>query len=276
MGQGYTATRRFLDDLRLHTVCESARCPNQWECWSRGTATFMIGGDRCTRACRFCAVTTAKPLPLDRDEPTRVAEAARRMRLKHVVITSVARDDLPEGGAAHFAATIAALRRVDSGLAIEVLTPDFNDSSDAIGAVLAARPDVFNHNLETVRRLTPRVRSRATYDRSLSVLGQAKTHGDSGLYTKSGLMLGLGETEAEIREALRDLRAVGCEILTLGQYLQPTREHLPVVEYVPPERFAALGEEARSLGFVHVASAPKVRSSYNADGVASLSHWRRK
>ncbi len=271
MARSYTATRRFLDDLRLHTVCESARCPNQWECWSRGTATFMIGGDRCTRACRFCAVTTAKPLPLDRDEPARVAEAVRRMRLKHVVITSVARDDLPDGGAAHFAATIAALRRVDPGLAIEVLTPDFNDSSDAIGAVLAARPDVFNHNLETVRRLTPRVRSRATYDRSLSVLRHAKTQGDPGLHTKSGLMLGLGETEAEIREALRDLRAVGCDILTLGQYLQPTREHLPVAEYVPPERFAALGEEARSLGFVHVASAPKVRSSYNADGVASLS-----
>ncbi len=231
----------------------------------------MIGGDRCTRACRFCAVTTAKPLPLDGDEPARVAEAARRMRLKHVVVTSVARDDLPDGGAAHFATTIAALRRVDPGLAIEVLTPDFNDSSDAIGAVLAARPDVFNHNLETVRRLTPGVRSRATYDRSLSVLRHAKTQGDPGLYTKSGLMLGLGETEAEIREALRDLRAVGCEILTLGQYLQPTREHLRVVEYVPPERFAALGEEARSLGFVHVASAPKVRSSYNADGVASLS-----
>jgi len=274
VARSYTATRRFLDDLRLHTVCESARCPNQWECWSRGTATFMIGGDRCTRACRFCAVSTAKPLPLDREEPARVAEAARRLGLKHVVITSVARDDLPDGGAAHFAATIAGLRAAKPDLTIEVLTPDFNNSSDAIGAVLAARPDVFNHNLETVRRLTPGVRSRATYDRSLSVLRRAKTHGNPGLFTKSGLMLGLGETEAEIGEALGDLRAVGCDILTLGQYLQPTREHLPVVEYVPPERIAALGEEARSLGFVHVASAPKVRSSYNADGIASCGERR--
>jgi lipoyl synthase len=261
----FAATRGLLETLRLHTVCESARCPNHWECWSHGTATFMIGGDRCTRACGFCAVTTAKPFPLDPAEPARVADAARRMRLKHLVITAVARDDLPDGGAAHFARVIAAVRSANPGIVIEVLTPDFNDRDDAIDTVLAARPQVFNHNLETVRRLTPTVRSRATYDRSLTVLRKAKTRGAPGLHTKSGLMLGLGETESEVVAALRDLRAVGCDLLTLGQYLQPTRGHLPVVEFVTPERFAALEQQARALGFIHVASGPRVRSSYHAD-----------
>jgi len=264
----YAATRHLLATLRLHTVCESAQCPNHWECWSRGTATFMIGGDRCTRACGFCAVTTAKPLPLDPDEPARVAEASRRLGLNHVVVTSVARDDLPDGGAAHFARTIAALRSLVPSIVIEVLTPDFNDRDDAIDTVLEARPQVFNHNLETVRRLTPSVRSRATYERSLSVLRKAKTRGAPGLRTKSGLMLGLGETEAEVLEALTDLRAARCDLLTLGQYLQPTRRHLPVVKFVPPERFAALGEQARAVGFLHVSSAPEVRSSYHADHAA--------
>jgi len=261
----YGRTRALLAELQLHTVCESARCPNHWECWSRGTATFMIAGDRCTRACRFCAVTTAKPLPLDPDEPARVAEAAHRMKLRHVVITAVARDDLPDGGAEHFRRTIEAVRARLPGAVIEVLVPDFNDRDAAIDTVLAARPHIFNHNLETVRRLTPQVRSRATYDRSLSVLRKAKARGGPRLYTKSGLMLGLGETEAELLEALRDLCAAGCDLLTLGQYLQPTLRHLPVVEFVPPERFARLGARARELGFVHVASGPLVRSSYHAD-----------
>ena len=258
-------TRALLDELKLHTVCESARCPNHWECWSKGTATFMIAGDRCTRACHFCAVTTAKPLPLESDEPARVAEAARRMRLKHVVITAVARDDLADGGAEHFSQTIGAVRALNPGTVIEVLTPDFNDRDASIAAVLAARPDIFNHNLETVRRLTPAVRSRATYDRSLSVLSKVKAKGWNSLYTKSGLMLGLGETEEEILAAMADLRRVHCDILTLGQYLQPTLKHLPVTEFVVPEKFDAYGKRGREMGFVHVASGPMVRSSYHAD-----------
>lgn len=263
--ESYGRTRALLAELNLHTVCESAKCPNHWECWSRGTATFMIAGDRCTRACGFCAVTTARPLPLDPDEPARVAEAAHRLKLHHVVITAVARDDLADGGAEHFRRTIEAVRARLPGAVIEVLVPDFNDRDEAIDTVLAARPHIFNHNLETVRRLTPRVRSRATYERSLSVLRKARARGGPRLYTKSGLMLGLGETEAELLEALRDLRAAGCELLTLGQYLQPTLRHLPVVEFVPPERFARLGELARAMGFLHVASGPLVRSSYHAD-----------
>src|SRR5262245_59475749 len=196
--ESFARTRAVLDELSLNTVCESARCPNHWECWSKGTATFMIAGDRCTRACRFCAVTTAKPLALEPDEPARVAEAVRRMRLKHVVITAVARDDLPDGGAEHFRRTIEAVRGLNPEAIIEVLTPDFNDGDVAIDTVLAARPHIFNHNLETVLRLTPAVRSRATYDRSLSVLRKAKMRGGGSLYTKSGLMLGLGETEEEL------------------------------------------------------------------------------
>jgi lipoic acid synthetase len=262
---GFAHTRALLDELNLHTVCQSARCPNHWECWSKGTATFMIAGDRCTRACGFCAVTTAKPFALEADEPARVAEATRRMELKHVVITAVARDDLADGGAAHFAQTITAVRQLNPGIVIEVLTPDFNDRDPAIDAVLAARPDIFNHNLETVRRLTPSVRSRATYDCSLSVLRKVKARAGGAIYTKSGLMLGLGETEEELFTALRDLREVGCDILTMGQYLQPTLCHLPVIEFVSPERFANYGRVARELGFIHVASGPMVRSSYHAD-----------
>lgn len=261
----YADTRGLLGELRLHTVCESAKCPNHWECWSKGTATFMIGGDRCTRACGFCAIDTAKPLPLDAEEPMRVAEAARRMKLRHVVITAVARDDVEDGGAAHFHATIRAVREALPGAVIEVLTPDFRDSDPAIAQVLAAGPQVFNHNLETVRRLTPSVRSRATYDRSLSVLRKAKKLGRSRVYTKSGLMVGLGERPEEVEQAMRDLRAADCDLLTIGQYLQPTRQNLPVVEFVSPEQFAAYGQSARELGFLHVASGPKVRSSYHAD-----------
>ena len=261
----FSRTRSLLDELKLHTVCESAKCPNHWECWSKGTATFMIAGDRCTRACGFCAVSTAKPLPLEVDEPMRVAEATRRMALKHVVITAVARDDMGDGGADHFRQTIEAVRQLNPGIVIEVLTPDFLDNDAAIDCVLSAKPHIFNHNLETVRRLTPSVRHRATYDRSLRVLGKVKSKLGEGIYTKSGLMLGLGEQEVEVLSAMEDLRAANCDILTLGQYLQPTLKHLPVVEYVTPEKFDELGERARAMGFVHVASGPMVRSSYHAD-----------
>jgi lipoic acid synthetase len=261
----FARTRGLLEELKLHTVCESAKCPNHWECWSKGTATFMIAGDRCTRSCGFCAVTTAKPLALEADEPARVAEATRRMGLKHVVITAVARDDLPDGGAEHFRRTIEAVHALSPDIVIEVLTPDFNDRDESIDAVLRAAPHIFNHNLETVRRLTPSVRHRATYDRSLSVLGKVKARAGETLYTKSGLMLGLGETEEELFEALEDLREAGCDVLTLGQYLQPTLTHLPVVEFVPPAKFAAYKEVAEKMGFKHVASGPMVRSSYHAD-----------
>jgi len=263
--ESFARTRSLLDELKLHTVCESARCPNHFECWSKGTATFMIAGDRCTRACGFCAVTTAKPFPLEADEPQRVAEATRRMRLRHVVITAVARDDLRDGGAEHFRRTIESVRALNPEIVIEVLVPDFNDSDSAIDAVLSVRPHIFNHNLETVRRLTPSVRSRATYDRSLSVLQKAKAKAGEAIHTKSGIMLGLGETEDELFAALQDLRRVGCDILTLGQYLQPTIKHLPVNEFVTPEKFQEYGERAREMGFVHVASGPMVRSSYHAD-----------
>lgn len=261
----FARTRHLLDELKLHTVCESAKCPNHWECWSKGTATFMIAGDHCTRACGFCAVNTAKPLPLEPDEPRRVAEATRRMKLRHIVITAVARDDLADGGADHFRKTVEAVRELSPGIVIEVLVPDFNDHDASIDAVLAADPHIFNHNLETVRRLTPAVRHRATYDRSLSVLQKAKAKRGDTIYTKSGLMLGLGEHVEEVMVALEDLRRADCDILTLGQYLQPTLRHLPVAEFVSPEQFAAYGRIARNLGFVHVASGPMVRSSYHAD-----------
>jgi lipoic acid synthetase len=262
---GFFETRSLLQDLRLHTVCESAKCPNHWECWSKGTATFMIAGDRCTRACNFCAVNTAKPLPLESDEPERVAEATRRMRLKHVVITAVARDDLRDGGAEHFQKTIQAVRALNPGIIIEVLVPDFNEKDFAIEMVLKAQPEIFNHNLETVRRLTPEVRSRATYDRSLAVLTKAKALSENEIFTKSGIMLGLGETEAELKESMADLREAGCDILTLGQYLQPTLKHLPVKEFIHPDKFSEYKGWAEQAGFAHVASGPMVRSSYHAD-----------
>ena len=263
--ESFARTRSLLDELKLHTVCESAKCPNHWECWQRGTATFMIGGDRCTRACGFCAISTLKPLALDPEEPARVAEATRRMGLRHVVITAVARDDVADGGAAHFRRTIDAVRELSPGIVIEVLTPDFLDKDASIDMVLAAQPQIFNHNLETVRRLTPDVRHRATYDRSLNVLRKVKQRVGAEVYTKSGMMLGLGETREEVLEALRDLRSAGCDLLTLGQYLQPTLKHLPVVEFVTPAAFEAYAVDARELGFVHVASGPMVRSSYHAD-----------
>ena len=261
----FSHTRSLLDELKLHTVCESAKCPNHWECWSKGTATFMIAGDRCTRACGFCAVSTAKPMPLEVDEPKRVAEATRRMRLRHVVITAVARDDLKDGGANHFRETIESVRSLNPGIVIEVLVPDFNENDASIGAVISAKPQIFNHNLETVRRLTPEVRHRATYDRSLKVLRAVKDKCGQSIYTKSGMMLGLGEKQDEVLTAMADLRQAGCDILTLGQYLQPTLQHLPVIEFVDPKTFADYQAKAESMGFIHVASGPLVRSSYHAD-----------
>ena len=261
----FTQTRGLIEELGLNTVCESAKCPNHWECWSKGTATFMIAGDRCTRACGFCAVNTSKPLPLENDEPNRVAEAVFRMKLKHVVITAVARDDLKDGGANHFRETIDAVRLRNTEIIIEVLVPDFLDKDDSLDMVLNARPEIFNHNLETIRRLTPKVRSRANYERSLSVLKKVKERGEGNIYTKSGIMLGLGETESELFESLSDLRSANCDMLTLGQYLQPSLCHLPVVNYVTPSKFEEYGAKARDMGFMHVASGPMVRSSYHAD-----------
>ncbi|MDQ6656541.1 MAG: lipoyl synthase [Verrucomicrobiota bacterium] len=259
----FFSTKALISDLRLHTVCESAQCPNRWECWSQGTATVMIAGERCTRACGFCAVSTAKPFPLEEDEPERVAEAVRRMGLKHVVITAVARDDLQDGGANHFARTIEAVREMDPSIIIEVLVPDFHAREWCIDIVLDAAPDIFNHNMETVERLTPVVRSRAKYRTSLETLRKAKER-SSKIVTKSGIMLGLGETEPELFQSMDDLREIGCQVLTLGQYLRPTPNHLPVIEFVTPERFDAYGEIARAKGFEHVASGPLVRSSYHA------------
>jgi lipoic acid synthetase len=259
----FFSTKALISDLRLHTVCESAQCPNRWECWSQGTATMMIAGDRCTRACGFCAVTTAKPSALEKDEPQRVAEAVRRMKLRHVVITAVARDDLKDGGAAHFAQTINAIREMDSTIIIEVLVPDFHAEDWCIQTVLDASPDIYNHNMETVERLTPIVRSRAKYRTSLRVLQRAKRLSPK-VVTKSGVMLGLGETEPELFQTMDDLRDIGVQVLTMGQYLRPSPQHLPVVEYVTPEQFEFLGEVARKKGFEHVASGPLVRSSYHA------------
>ncbi len=259
----FFSTKTLVSDLKLHTVCESAQCPNRWECWSHGTATFMIAGERCTRACGFCAVATAKPLPLEEDEPQRVAEAIRRLKLKHVVITAVARDDVADGGALHFARTIEAIRAVDPDIIVEVLTPDFNGKDDPIRTVVDAKPNIFNHNLETVERLTPMVRSRAKYRLSLDVLRRVREM-DPEAITKSGLMLGLGETETEIFQAMDDLREANVTVLTLGQYLRPTPQHLPVVEYVSPETFQLYGDIARNKGFEFVASGPLVRSSYHA------------
>ncbi|HWX18171.1 MAG TPA: lipoyl synthase [Chthoniobacterales bacterium] len=259
----FFSTKALISDLRLHTVCESAQCPNRWECWSQGTATFMIAGDRCTRACGFCAVTTAKPFALEEDEPQRVAEAVQRMKLKHVVITAVARDDLQDGGANHFARVIRAIRNADVSIVIEVLVPDFHADESSIQVVLDAGPEIYNHNMETVERLTPVVRSRAKYRTSLQVLQRAKEL-SSKTVTKSGIMLGLGETEPEIFQTMDDLRDVGCQVLTMGQYLRPTPNHLPVVEFVTPQQFDLYGEIARKKGFEHVASGPLVRSSYHA------------
>ena len=259
----YFSTKALISDLNLHTVCESAQCPNRWECWSSGTATFMIAGDRCTRACGFCAVTTAKPFALEADEPERVAQAILRLKLKHVVITAVARDDLKDGGAAHFARTINCVRAAQPELIIEVLTPDFHAKEECLQAVAEAGPDIFNHNLETVERLTSAVRSRAKYRTSLNVLRRMKEIAPH-INTKSGLMLGLGEQEDELLTAMDDLRAANVEVLTLGQYLRPSAQHLPVVAYIHPDKFEEYKRVGYEKGFTYVASGPLVRSSYHA------------
>jgi len=260
-------TGSVIQDLRLETVCESAKCPNRTECWSQRTATFMILGNVCTRPCGFCSVPKGKTEALEADEPERVAEAAARLGLKYVVITSVTRDDLPDGGAEHFFRSVLAVRE-RTGATVEVLTPDFLGNRAAIERVIEARPEVFNHNTETVPRLYHRVRRNADYRRTLDLLRQVKASAP-GMTTKSGLMLGLGETVDELLDVLADLRRVGCDILTLGQYLQPTLEHLPVERFVPPEEFDEIGGLARGMGFAMVASGPFVRSSYHAGEMAA-------
>lgn len=260
----FWSTKSLITDLNLVTVCEEANCPNRWECWSQGTATFMIAGEKCTRACGFCAVKTARPDALPADEPQRVAEACKRLKLKHVVITAVCRDDLKDGGGEHFKLVLEAIRRENPGIVIEVLTPDFNDRDFALKLCLEGMPHVFNHNLETVERLTPLVRSRAKYQRSLTVLKKALAFAEGKVVTKSGLMLGLGETEEELFQAMDDLLAHDVSVLTLGQYMRPTPRHLPVVEYIKPEKFEEYKRVALEKGFRHCASGPLVRSSYLA------------
>ncbi|WP_370627985.1 lipoyl synthase [Anoxybacillus sp. ST4] len=261
----YTGLKKMMREKQLHTVCEEARCPNIHECWAvRRTATFMILGDVCTRACRFCAVKTGLPTELDWQEPERVAESVRLMNLKHVVVTAVARDDLKDGGAAVFAETVRAIRRKNPLTTIEVLPSDMGGVYENLRTLMDARPDILNHNIETVRRLTPRVRARATYERSLEFLRRAKEM-QPDIPTKSSLMVGLGETKEEILEAMDDLRAVGVNILTIGQYLQPTKKHLKVEKYYHPHEFMELKEIALMKGFSHCESGPLVRSSYHAD-----------
>jgi len=269
-GETYQDVRRLLHGLSLHTVCEEAHCPNVGECWDQRTATIMILGDTCTRACGFCAVKTGKPTVHDLDEPRRVAEAIRSLDLDHVVVTSVARDDLADGGASIFAETITRLRDACPGMGVEVLIPDFNGEEAPLRVVMEARPDILNHNVETVARLQKPVRKRARYDRSLGVLARAKTYAaDAGpdapaVHTKSSIMVGLGETRAELHQTFVDLRSVDCDILTLGQYLRPSPAHLPVIRYYHPDEFAEMRDEALALGFRHVESGPLVRSSYHA------------
>ena len=261
--------RRLVDGLDLHTVCQSARCPNLNECWSRKAATFMILGDICTRTCRFCTVPKGKPEALDAGEPEHVAEAAARLGLRHVVITSVDRDDLPDQGSGHFAATIRAVRERLPESVIEVLTPDFRGDTMCVDTVSDAEPDIFNHNLETIPRLYRRVRPGAVYERSLSLLRRVKERHPKQ-FTKSGLMLGLGETADELTQVFADLRAIDVDILTLGQYLRPSLAQLPVERFVPPEEFTALGQQAEAMGFKAAASGPFVRSSYNAEQVYQM------
>jgi lipoic acid synthetase len=262
-GEAYAETRRVVTELHLHTVCEEAHCPNLGECWGHRTATFMLLGEVCTRNCGFCAVAHGRPEPPDPEEPRRVAEGVLRLGLQHVVVTSVDRDDLPDGGAEHFAGTAREIKRLVPSCTVEVLVPDFRPDPAAIDRVVEAPIDILNHNLETVPRLYKRVRPGATYVRSLELLRRAKGH-RSGLLTKTGLMLGLGEEAPELLAVFADIAAVGCDILTLGQYLRPTAAHLPVERYVPPAEFEALRTEALRTGFRHVESGPLVRSSYHA------------
>ncbi|MGD0381767.1 MAG: lipoyl synthase [Acidimicrobiales bacterium] len=266
MGEEFLGLRRTMRDLGLVTVCEEAGCPNIFECWADGTATFMINGERCTRSCGFCLVDTRHPEPVDADEPDRVAAAVARLNLAYAVVTAVARDDLPDGGAAGFADTIAAIRRACPTTAVEVLVPDCKGDASSLATIFGARPDVLNHNLETVARLQRAVRPSAGYGRSLAVLGRAKA---AGLTTKSGMILGMGERRDEVVGALADLRAVGVDIVTLGQYLRPTAAHLPVARWWAPEEFDDLRAIGEEMGFAHVEASPLTRSSYHARGAAA-------
>lgn len=262
IGKQYIGIRDLVNQHKLHTICTSGKCPNIEDCWGRGTATFMILGDICTRSCKFCAVKTGRPLDPDLEEPVRVAQSVKLMNVRHCVITSVDRDDLEDGGARIWAETIRAIKEVNPGTTIETLVPDFQGRKELLLKIIEARPEVISHNLETVRRLTPKVRSAAIYNRSLEVI---KWIAESGIRSKSGIMVGLGETEEEVLQVMDDLRSVGCEVMTIGQYLQPTRNHLPVAEYVTPEQFKKYEEAGYSKGFRHVESGPLVRSSYRAE-----------
>lgn len=260
----FTQTKQLVESHKLHTICSSGRCPNMGECWERGTATFMIGGDVCTRSCRFCNTKTGKPSALDADEPSNVAQSIKLMELKHAVITSVDRDDLPDLGAAHWVDTINSVKRINPDTTVEVLVPDFQGKTELIDLVCEAKPAIMAHNMETVRRLTPETRSAAKYALSLDVL---KRIAQQGVRSKSGVMLGLGESFEEVLELMDDLLAVNCLCLTIGQYLQPTRKHLPVVEYIHPDTFKRYKEIALEKGFQHVESGPLVRSSYHAENI---------
>ncbi len=261
-GSGYRQVKQIVEGNQLHTICSSGRCPNMGECWGAGTATFMILGDICTRSCKFCATTTGRPQPPDAGEPAKVAESIRLMSLRHVVITSVDRDDLPDGGAGQWAATIREIKRVNPQTTVEVLIPDFDGKPGLIALIAAEKPEIISHNMETVERLTPLVRSRAKYRTSLNVV---RLIGLSGQISKSGIMVGLGETFEEVLQCMDDLLETGCEILTIGQYLQPTKKHLEVVEYLHPDKFEAFKREGLARGFRIVESAPLVRSSYHAE-----------
>ena len=261
-GEGYAEVAHIVEQHGLHTICSSGKCPNKAECWSRKTATFMILGDICTRGCKFCATPTGRPLPIDPNEPQKVAESIRLMGVKHAVITSVDRDDLPDAGAEHWSRVIEAVKATNPNTTIEVLLPDFDGKEELMDIVIAAKPHILGHNLETIRRITPLVRSKAKYDTSLKTLAYFAA---SGIPTKSGLMVGLGESHEEVVETLGDLRKAGVEIVTLGQYLRPTAKHYPVDKYVTPEEFDQFKKEGLEMGFKYVASAPLVRSSYLAD-----------
>ena len=258
----YTETKRIVDSHCLHTICSSGRCPNMGECWGKGTATFMIGGDICTRSCKFCNTQTGRPLPLDANEPTHVAESIALMKLSHAVITSVDRDDLADLGAAHWVRTITEIKRINPETTLEVLIPDFQGRMELIDTIISAHPEIISHNMETVRRISPLVRSAANYDTSLKVIHRIASN---NITAKSGIMAGLGETPAEVEELMDDLLAAGCKILTIGQYLQPSHRHYPVTEYVTPEQFAAYKKIGLEKGFEQVESAPLVRSSYHAE-----------
>jgi lipoic acid synthetase len=266
-GPDYVDIKQTIDRLNLHTICEEARCPNRWECWNARTATFLILGDICTRRCHYCSVETGRPGPVDHHEPQRVAEAVAALGLRHAVITSVNRDELPDGGATIFAETIRLTRRVNPHCTIEVLIPDFEGNEAALASICSVKPDVLNHNIETVPRLFPSLRPQGKYLRSMELLGRAKQR---GMTTKSGLIVGMGETLDEVHAVLRDLRAEHCDMVTIGQYLQPTRRHLPVTRFYHPAEFAQLKTQGIAMGFAHVESGPLVRSSYHAEEQARL------